>query len=170
MFYKQLAFVTLSLALIAVETRGATAQTTEKPKAEGCPLSVAIQRVDDFVQKKTAELSNLSTDALQKVSKIIEKANKPGVAIKEQLSASEINQFQAARHMNILFGAEKIEFGALKRDAHLLQSLYDIAKYTDLYELKREQLGADSPLRFYFAVMEAMRIAEPRIYFTDTND
>ena len=73
MFYKQLAFVTLSLALIAVETRGAYRANNGKTKKQNVtPFLVAIVRVDEFVEKKSRAIE-LIDDALQEVSKIIEK-------------------------------------------------------------------------------------------------
>ena len=38
-----------------------------------------------------------------------------------------------------------------------------MAKFVDLYNMKKEQLGDASPLRFYLVILDMLRITQPRV-------
>ena len=147
-----------------VSLSGAIAASQTPPK--GCPLQVSVQQADAFVRGQIAELASASAPLIQKMQAISNKAKKPGVSIGKQLSAQDARRFNKARHKYIQIGGQQLYLGHFKRDVHLIAATYDVAKMADLYEMKKSDLADASPLRFYYTVLEALRIAQPRVSVT----
>ena len=75
----------LFLLLIAL-TPNVMAQSNDNTKPQGCPLQVAVEQVDQFVDNQSLELSQASGPLLQEMGSISNKATKPGIPIGKQLS------------------------------------------------------------------------------------
>ncbi|SHL69063.1 hypothetical protein SAMN05444159_6560 [Bradyrhizobium lablabi] len=91
-----------------------------------------------------------------------QKAQKPNVAISQQLSAADLNHFNELRTKIALIIAQKLKVSNFQRDVHVLAETYHAAELADLYEVKAETLGADDPRKFYLTILEMTRIAQPR--------
>jgi hypothetical protein len=144
----------------------AAAQPNDQPEAEGCPLEIAVEQVDKFVDDRLEELGASSRPLLLGMAEINNKATKSGIPLTEQLSSSDLARFNDLRHKQIEIGALKMRFSALERDVKVILFVYQVAKMVDIYELGKERLGEASPLLFYMAVLDALRLAQPRVTLT----
>lgn len=152
--------LTIMLGTIIAANRSAYAETTNGPK--GCPLEFAVRGVDDFVRNQLSKYADQSTPLLDGMKAISNKATKPGISIKDQLSPKDIDRFNQFRHLNIQLDAEKLAFSDLQRDVHVIYETYKAAELADLYETQIDDLGDADPRRFYFTVLQGLRIAQPR--------
>ena len=155
--------VFVTCAFVILSAQNAIAQSLTPPKTQGCPFEISLQQVDSFVAKRVGEIAGTSSQYLEEIQTINAKATKPGVAIGKQLSPQDVNRFNDLTHANILIGVEKLDFDNFRRDVQIISETYKIAKLVDLYELKKEDLGNASPLRFYYSVLEMLRIAQSRV-------
>lgn len=153
--------IILISAVIAASITSAHSDTANGPK--GCPIEVAVQQVDDFVRTQMSKYAEQSTPILEELETISNKANKPGVSIGDQLSPKDRDRFNQLRHANIQLDAERTQISDLQRDAHLIYETYKATEIADLYEVKKDDLGDADPRRFYFVVLQGLRIAQPRI-------
>lgn len=46
-----------------------------------------------------------------------------------------------------------------QRDVHVIKETYKVAELADLYETRTEDLGDADPRRFYFTILQGLRIA-----------
>ncbi len=99
---------------------------------------------------------------LEGMDAINNKATKPGISIGEQLSPKDIDRFNQLRHLNIQLDVEKLRLSDFQRDAHVIYETYEVAELSDLYDTKIDNLGEADPRRFYFVVLQGLRIAQPR--------
>jgi hypothetical protein len=141
-------------------------ETSDSPKTQGCPLDIAVQRVDKFVDDKIYELSAASGPLIDGMGELTKKATKQGVAIRNQLSPIDIQRFNDIRHRTVMLNAEKIQFSNLKRDVHVIYSIYDGARLYNLFDLDISQLDDVSPLKFYLSILAALRNVQPRVSLT----
>lgn len=132
------------------------------PGQKGCPLEIAVQQVDAFVQKRMLEYAKASDSILGPMAAIVSKASKPGIPIGEQLPAEDLDRLNQLRHLKIQLDAERLAVGNFQRDVHLIRDTYDVAKLADLYETQMESLGDADPRRFYFTILRWLRLAQPR--------
>jgi hypothetical protein len=49
-----------------------------------------------------------------------------------------------------------------QRDVHIIAETYNVAELADVYEVTKDSLGDADPRRFYFNILESLRIAQPR--------
>ena len=155
----------LCLALLAFPavTYG---ETSDSPKMQGCPLDVAVQQVDKFVDDKMYELSAASGPLIEGMGELMKKATKQGVPIGNQLSPIDVQRFNDLRHKTVMLNAEKTQFSNLKRDVHVISAIYDVAKLYDMFDLDISQLDEVSPLKFYLSILGALRNAQPKVSLT----
>lgn len=152
--------LTIVLGAVTAATGFAYSETSNGPK--GCPLEIAVRGVDDFVRNQLGKYAEQSTPLLEGMEAISKKATKPGVSIGDQLSPKDIDRFNQLRHLNIQLDAEKLALSDLQRDVHVIYETYEVAELADLYETKIDNLGDADPRRFYFVVLQGLRIAQPR--------
>jgi hypothetical protein len=57
---------------------------------------------------------------------------------------------------------ERLVVSNFQRDVYLINETYNVAKLADLYEISMESLGDADPRRFYFKVLQLLRVAQPR--------
>jgi hypothetical protein len=141
-------------------SESALSETSKQPK--GCPLEIAIRQVDDFVRGQMADYAAKSEPILQEMEAIGNKASKPGISIGDQLSAKDRDRYNQLRHANIELGAERLRMSDFQRDVHVIEETYKVAELADLYEAHIESLGDADPRRFYFTILQGLRIAQPR--------
>jgi hypothetical protein len=157
--------------LPALGAMTAVAETTDKPNDNvGCPFELSIQRVDQFVQGRTAELAGLENSLLQQMAAISAKAEKPGRAIRDQLSATDIEAFNRIRHRLIQLQVEGVKYSNFERDVHVIVGTLEVARLADLYEVSKTDLTEADPRRFYFIILDSLRIAQPRAVGTPRID
>jgi hypothetical protein len=149
-------------AAVASSSISAISETTSPPAGKGCPLEIAVQQVDQFVQNRFAEYSRATIPLLEEIQAISNKATKPGIPVGQQLSAKDRDRFNQLRHTNIQIGVEELKVSNFQRDVHLIAETYKVAQLADLYEVRKDNLGDADPRRFYFTVLESLRIAQPR--------
>jgi hypothetical protein len=141
----------------------AMAQSPKAAPPIGCPLNVAIQKIDEFEVNRMAEYANNSQLLLNAMNKLIDdKANKPGASIGQQLSPQDLTKFNQLRRALALNGAEAMMVSNFQRDVHVIAETYNVAELADLYEVTKDSLGDADPRRFYFTILESLRIAQPR--------
>ncbi len=141
-------------------------ENSDSPKMQGCPLDIAVQQVDKFVDDKMYELSAASGPLIDGMGELTKKATKQGVAIGNQLSPIDVQRFNDLRHKIVMLNAEKSQFSNLKRDVHVISAIYDVAKQYDMFDLDISQLDDVSPMKFYLSILGALRNAQPRISLT----
>ncbi len=141
-------------------------ENSDSPKMQGCPLDIAVQQVDKFVDDKMYELSAASGPLIDGMGELTKKATKQGVAIGNQLSPIDVQRFNDLRHRIVMLNAEKSQFSNLKRDVHVISAIYDVAKQYDMFDLDISQLDDVSPMKFYLSILGALRNAQPRISLT----
>jgi hypothetical protein len=90
------------------------------------------------------------------------KASRPGVAIKDQLSAQDLERFMQLRHANIQLDIERLKFSGFQRDVHLVYDTYKAVELVDLYDVTLDSLGNADPRRFYIVILQGLRAAQPR--------
>ena len=152
--------LTIALCAITAATNSTRSETSNRPK--GCPLEFALRQVDDFVRDQMGKYAEASMPLLEGMDAINNKAPKPGISIGDQLSPKDIDRFNQLRHLNIQLDVEKLRLSDFQRDAHIIYETYEVAELSDLYETKIENLGEADPRRFYFVVLQGLRIAQPR--------
>jgi len=92
-----LVVVTIVLSQFA---NGSSAQQATPPHEEnGCPLEIAVQQVDQFIQNRTVEMATAVKPLLNELNTISAKAKRPGIAIGKQLSPEDIERFNTIRHL-----------------------------------------------------------------------
>ena len=138
----------------------AHAQSSDQQK--GCPIDFAVQQVDAFVRNRMLEYAKLMQPILQEWEAIAAKASKQGIAIGKQLSPKDLNRFNQLRHELTQMRGERLVVSNFQRDVHLIYETYNVAKLADLYEIPKESLGDADPRRFYFTVLQQLRVAQPR--------
>ncbi len=141
-------------------------ENSDSPKMQGCPLDIAVQQVDKFVDDKMYELSAASGPLIDGMGELTKKATKQGVAIGNQLSPIDVQRFNDLRHKIVMLNAEKSQFSNLKRDVHVISAIYDVAKQYDMFDLDISQLDDVSPMKFYLSILGALRNAQPRVSLT----
>ena len=152
--------LTIVLGAITAVSNSAHSEASNEPK--GCPLEFAIRGVDDFVRNQLGKYAEQSMPLLEGMEAISSKATKPGISIGDQLSPKDIDRFNQLRHLNIQLDAERLALSDLQRDVHVIYETYEVAELADLYETKIDNLGDADPRRFYFIVLQGLRIAQPR--------
>ncbi|MFZ2079407.1 MAG: hypothetical protein WAV38_22710 [Xanthobacteraceae bacterium] len=80
----------------------------------------------------------------------------------DQLSQNDRNRFQQAQHANVEIDAERMRLSDFQRDVHVIFETYHVAELADRYEVGAESLGDADPRRFYFVILQGLRIAQPR--------
>jgi hypothetical protein len=141
-------------------------ENSDSTKIQGCPLDIAVQQVDKFVDDKIYELSSASRPLIEGMGELMKKATKQGVAVGNQLSPIDVQRFNDLRHKTVTLNAEKAQFSNLKRDVHVISAIYDVAKLYDMFDLDTSQLDDVSPLKFYLSILGALRNAQPRVSLT----
>jgi hypothetical protein len=121
-----------------------------------------VQQVDQFVLESLSKLAANKNEYLTEMQAVTAKATTPGVAIGRQLSAQDLARFNELRHKLILVGAEEVYFSKFKRDVHVIADTLKISELADQYEVKQADLAPADPRRFYFTILEALRVAQPR--------
>jgi hypothetical protein len=58
--------------------------------------------------------------------------------------------------------AERLIISDYQRDVHVVYDTYKIANLADLYEVRLEDLSDGDPRRFYFTILNKLRVAQPR--------
>jgi hypothetical protein len=153
----------ITIVGVVLSCSSAMAQSPKAAPPTGCPLDIAIQKVDEFESNRTAEYAKNSQLLLKAMSDLIhEKANKPGASIGQQLSPQDLTKFNQLRHALALNDAEAMMVGNFQRDVHVIAETYNVAELADLYEVTKDSLGDADPRRFYFTILESLRIAQPR--------
>jgi hypothetical protein len=138
---------------------------TSSGKAEetkGCPFEFTVRQTDDFVFNRMNKFAQQSAPILVEMESIVNKTRKPGVPLRNQLAPQDLNRFNQLRHALIQLNAEKLVFGNFQRDVHLIAETYKVAELADLYETSIDSLGDADPRRFYFTILNGLRIAQPR--------
>jgi hypothetical protein len=148
------------LGAITAASNPAYSDTSNLPK--GCPIESAVQQVDSFVDSQFSKYAEASMPLLNEIDAINSKASKPGVPIGDQLSQKDRDRFNQLRHANIQLDAEKLKISDFQRDVHLIYETYKVAELADLYEAKISSLGNADPRRFYFVILQGLRVAQPR--------
>jgi hypothetical protein len=154
------ALIAASAHIYLFESKAIAQSPTASSK--GCPLEIAMREVDSFVEGRITEYARISNQVITEMEAVTKNAKKPGVALSQQLSASEISKFNELRHRSILLGVEELKFSDFKRDVHVIVETYNVSALANLYEMKKETMADANPRRFYFTILEALRIAQPR--------
>jgi hypothetical protein len=141
-------------------TNSAYSDTPQGPK--GCPLEFAVRQVDDFVRNRMGDYADKSIPILNEMDSISNKATKPGISIGDQLTPKDRDRYNQLRHANIELDAERLKISDFQRDVHIIMDTYQVAELADLYEARIEGLGDADPRRFYFTILQGLRIAQPR--------
>lgn len=63
-----------------------------------------------------------------------------------------------------------MEYSKFLRDVHVIAETLEVAKLVDIYELRDEDISDASPRRFYFVILESLRIAQPKPFHTPLID
>lgn len=151
------------MALIgAILAASNSARSDTSGGAKGCPLEIAVQQTDAFVRNQMSKYSDLSIPILDEQNAISSKASKPGISIGDQLSRKDQDRYNQLRHIKIQIDAERLQLSDFGRDVRLIYETYKVAELSDLYETKIDSLGDADPRRFYFKVLQGLRIAQPR--------
>ena len=161
--HQTMLFITIVGVRLFFSCSSAMAQSPKAAPPTGCPLDIAIQKVDEFESNRTAEYTKNSQLLLKAMSALIdEKANRPGASSGQQLSPQDLTKFNQLRHALALNDAEAMMVGNFQRDVHVIAETYNVAELADLYEVTKDSLGDADPRRFYFTILESLRIAQPR--------
>jgi len=130
--------------------------------AEFCEIRNVVSQTDASTEVAMVEYGKLYKSLLGAMNAISQRAQKPNVAIGQQLSTADLDHFRELRTEIALIIAQKLKVSNFQRDVHVLAETYHAAELADLYDLKAETLGTDDPRKFYLTILEMMRIAQPR--------
>ena len=138
--------------------------------SKGCPLSVATQQVDEFVENRIAEIASKQNEYLMKLNDAMKNAKQLNTAIGKQLTPSEIAAFNENRFRAILGQSEQAILGRYQQDAHTIEQTVEAAELSDIYEIDPTTLSSRDPRQFYFSVLTLLRQAQPQPQFTQLSN
>ncbi len=146
---------------------GALAQSA-KQRPGGCSLSVSIQRANEFADGQMAEYTKRSNAVLAEVQEIKDRAQTPDVIVPgvpngALLSTRDVDKLHDLKRQLASISAEKNIVSNYKRDVQVIAETYRVAKLADLYGVSKDDLGDSDPRRFYFEILERLRVSQPRI-------
>src|SRR5258708_6763914 len=163
-------FIALKVCLIGwvsmLSCESAYAQTTAQSKS-GCTFSISIQKANEFVDDRMADYAKRSEAVLTEVYAITDRFAQmpdilnPDVPKGAVLSRDDINTLNDLRQQLASIAAEKNIVNNYKRDVEVIAETYRVAKLADLYKVKKEDLGNADPRKFYFGILEQLRVSQP---------
>jgi hypothetical protein len=132
----------------------------------GCSVRISIQKADEFVDGQMLEYGKRSEAVLADVQSIKSRAQSPDVIVPgvpqgELLSKDDIDKVNDLWRKLASISAEENVVNNYKRDVQVIAETYRVAKLADLYEVKKEDLGDADPRRFYFVILERLRVSQP---------
>jgi hypothetical protein len=129
---------------------------------EFCEIRNVVSQTDASTEAAMVEYGKRYEPLLKAMNAISQKAQKPNVAIGNQLGSADLNRFNELRTKLALTIAQRLKVSNFQRDVHVLAETYHAAELADLNDVKAETLGSDDPRKFYLTILEMMRIAQPR--------
>jgi hypothetical protein len=169
MGFRTIGFAALAFAVLPPSAE-VWSEESVHPAAKGCPFEISVQRVNEFMQKSIADMAGIQQPMLEELVAISQKGKAPGVALSKQLSAQDTERFKSVRHSLIESQAEELKYGEFQRDVHVIAETLQVARLADLYEVKSETLGDADPRRFYFTILESLRVAQPKTFRSELVD
>jgi hypothetical protein len=59
-------------------------------------------------------------------------------------------------------GVEELKLSKYQRDVYVISEVYKVAQLVNLYDAKKDDFGEADPRRFYFTVLQSLKLAQPR--------
>jgi hypothetical protein len=112
-----------------------------------------------------AENAKRSQAVLADVQSIKDRAQSPDVIVPGVpkgvlLSKDDIETLHYLKRKLASISAEKKIVNTYRRDIQVIAETYRVAKLADLYEVKKEDLGDADPRKFYFVILERLRVSQ----------
>jgi hypothetical protein len=143
----------------------AHAQTTTQLPA-GCNFGISIHKAYEFVDSQMAEYAERSEAILADVQSLKYRVQRPDVIVPgvpkgEALTRDDNEKLTELKRQFVSISAKMSIMSNYKRDIQVVAETYRVTRLADLHGISKEDLADTDPRKFYFEILQRLRVSQP---------